>query len=130
MKRIVMWLFALCFISSIHADDLTGVKIYINPGHGGYDSGDRSVATIPFPNTYADETGFWESSSNLTKGLHLRDLLESQNATVIMSRVANTTEDERGLLTIAAEASDKNVYAFLSLTCNAAGYTTSVNYLA
>lgn len=130
MKRIVMWLFALCFISSIHADDLTGVKIYINPGHGGYDSGDRSVATIPFPNTYADETGFWESSSNLTKGLHLRDLLESQNATVIMSRVANTTEDDRGLSTIAAEASANNVDAFLSIHSNAAGTTTAVNYLA
>ena len=129
MKRIFMWLFALCIISNAFADDLKGVRIYVNPGHGGYDSDDRSVATIPFPTTYSDETGFWESTSNLTKGLYLRDLLESQNATVIMSRVTNTTEDDIRVSTIAAEASAANPDAFLSIHSNAAGSTSAVNYL-
>ena len=101
MKRIFMWLFALCIISNAFADDLKGVRIYVNPGHGGYDSDDRSVATIPFPTTYSADTGLWESISNFTKGLYFRYLLESHNATAIMSRVTNTSEDDNTRSTIA-----------------------------
>lgn len=129
MKRILTWACIFFFATLIFAGDLTGIKIYINPGHGGYDGDDRSVATIPFPQSYAGETGFWESTSNLTKGLKLRDLLESQNATVIMSRIANTTDDDRKLSSITAEASAANVDAYLSIHSNAAGATTAVNYL-
>ena len=39
--------------------DLTGYRIFINPGHGGYDSDDRHMLA----------TDFWESEGNLVKGL-------------------------------------------------------------
>ena len=64
--------------------------IYINPGHGGHDSNDRFIA----------ETGFWESESNLTKGLRLRDILHNYNAFVEMSRTLNRTQDDLGLSVI------------------------------
>ncbi|MCK7533161.1 MAG: hypothetical protein MZV63_20050 [Marinilabiliales bacterium] len=43
--------------------DLTGYRIFINPGHGGHDSDDRHMLA----------TDFWESEGNLVKGLYLRD---------------------------------------------------------
>jgi hypothetical protein len=144
MKKIIFSLAGTLIVSMLMAADLTGVKIYINPGHGGYNGNDRSVATIPFPKTYVDSTGFWESSSNLTKGLELRDLLESSNATVYLSRTDNrsgfrdngysgfehiqdSSYGDRPLSVIAAEASANNVDAFLSIHSNAA--TGTVNYL-
>ncbi|MDZ7633232.1 MAG: hypothetical protein U5L72_01825 [Bacteroidales bacterium] len=42
--------------------DFTGVRIFINPGHGGYDGDDRHMLA----------TDFWESEGNLEKGLFLR----------------------------------------------------------
>ena len=49
MKRIALLIVSFLTIFTAQAIDLTGVKIYINPGHGGYDSNDRSVGTIPVP---------------------------------------------------------------------------------
>ncbi|HQP80621.1 MAG TPA: N-acetylmuramoyl-L-alanine amidase, partial [Paludibacteraceae bacterium] len=132
MKKITLSFLGVLFAFMLTATDLTGVKIYINPGHGGYNGNDRSVGTIPFPTEWTDTTGFWESSSNLTKGLELRDLLQSQNATVYMSRTDNrsgfrdngyagfehiqdSSYGDRPLSVIAAEASANNVDAFLSI---------------
>ncbi len=88
--------------------DFSGLKIMVNPGHGGNDSDDRGM-----PN------GFWESESNLTKGLWLRDLLEARGAEVIMSRVLNRTEDDLPLSTIAAIANENSVDLFISIHSNA-----------
>lgn len=146
MKKITLSFLGVLFAFMLTAADLTGIKIYINPGHGGYNGNDRSVGTIPFPTEWTDSTGFWESSSNLTKGLELRDLLQSQNATVYMSRTDNrsgfrdngyagfehiqdSSYGDRPLSVIAAEASANNVDAFLSIHSNAAGGSTAVNYL-
>ena len=64
------------------SQDFSGIKICINPGHGGYDSNDRYIA----------ETGFWESVGNLDKGLALRDILVGMNANIVMTRTTNTTQ--------------------------------------
>ena len=69
MKKIVS-LIALCAITTVMtAGDLTGVRIYLNPGHGGWNGvNDRHIETIPFPeyvDGHVDTLGFWESSSNL-----------------------------------------------------------------
>ena len=98
---------------------LTGLKIYVNPGHGGHDSDDRSCWTIPVPETWTNPNGYWESNSNLTKGLALRDLLVAAGATVIMSRTTNTTADDRALSAIAEEANANSVDHFLSIHSNA-----------
>lgn len=100
------------------AQDLKGIKIYINPGHGGHDSDDRFIS----------ETGFWESEGNLTKGFYLRDILQSLGAEVYMSRVANTTADDLPLSQISADANSKNVHFFHSIHSNATGTTNKANY--
>lgn len=127
MKKLYILLLALFAGTSVFSADLTGVKIYVNPGHGGYDANDRNVATIPFP--LGDNNGFYESTSNLRKGLELRDRLESANANVIMSRINNTSDDDRSLTEIAEEANANNVDAFLSIHSNAIGTNAGTNYL-
>ena len=148
MKKIIFFLFALCMGAVVvNATDLKGVKIYINPGHGGYDPNDRSVATIPFPVEWLKTgEGFWESKSNLIKGLYLRDLLLASNATVMISRTENTSgaQDveyyppgtdlskggDRNLQTIAAESNAFQPDGFLSIHSNAMGSRNgSTNYL-
>ena len=111
----------LCFIMILlltetygQSPDFSGLKVMINPGHGGHDSDDRGM-----PN------GFWESEGNLTKGLWLRDLLENRNCEVIMSRVLNRTEDDLPLSVIAAMANDNNVDLFLSIHSNAGNQTSN-----
>ncbi|MDR2293150.1 MAG: gliding motility-associated C-terminal domain-containing protein [Prevotellaceae bacterium] len=127
-KLILLFLFAFFAGNVISQTDLTGIKIYINPGHGGYDSNDRNVLTIPFE--YGDTLGFYESKSNLWKGLYLRDLLLSQNATVMMSRTLNRTQDDRVLSTIVAEANAFEPDGFLSIHSNAnESADNSTNYL-
>lgn len=88
--------------------DLTGYRIFINPGHGGYDSDDRHMLA----------TDFWESEGNLVKGLHLRDLLRNMKADVYMSRTTNNTGDDLPLSAISKMANDLNVHFFLSIHSN------------
>lgn len=127
MKKIYFLLMMFSTCMWLMASDMTGVKIYVNPGHGGWDSNDRNVQTIPF--AMGDTLGFWESKSNLIKGLHLRDLLQASGATVVMSRTLNRTQDDRSLSEIAEEANANNVDAFISIHSNAVGTNTGTNYL-
>lgn len=131
------------------ATDLTGLKIYVNAGHGGHDPNDRSCWTIPVPETWSNPLGYWESNSNLVKALALRDLLQAAGATVIMSRTTNNSGsrdiqyynyqpgspeynaimagDDRDLSTIAQEANANQVDHFISIHSNALNGQT--NYL-
>lgn len=137
MKRIALLIVSILTIFTAQAIDLTGVKIYINPGHGGYDSNDRSIWTIPVPEVWTSPDGYWESKSNLVKGLALKELLEAAGATVIISRTDNTSGirdgeqfaggGDRDLSEIAEEANANNVDHFLSIHSNALNTTT--NYL-
>ena len=65
--------------------DFKGIKIYVNAGHGGYDSNDRSCWTVPVPETWTNPEGYWESKSNLAKALALEEMLKKAGAEVIMS---------------------------------------------
>lgn len=128
MKKIIGIFLMLFVCLSSYATDFTGVKIYINPGHGGYNgANDRNIATINF--ALGDTLGFWESWSNLQKGLALRDMLQVANATVYMSRTQNRDEDDRLLSEIAEEANANGVDAFLSIHSNALATNTGTNYL-
>ena len=88
--------------------DFEGIRIFINPGHGGRDGDDRHMIA----------TDFWESEGNLEKGLFLRDLLEARNATVGMSRTTNFTSDDLQLSVIATMANNFNADIFLSIHSN------------
>lgn len=127
MRRIFSIILFLGFLTVVQAINFAGVKIYINPGHGGWDSNDRNIQTINF--AMGDTLGFWESKSNLAKGLYLRDILQNGGATVYMSRTQNRTEDDRVLSQVAAEANANNVDAFLSIHSNAVGSNVGTNYL-
>ncbi len=118
MKNIYTVLVLLLITNIFYAQgpDMSGISICINPGHGGHDSDDRHIL----------ETDFWESEGNLTKGLYLRDILENCGATIIMSRVTNTTEDDLPLSQIDAIANDNNVDYFQSIHSNA--LNGSINY--
>lgn len=156
MKKIILSVaLMLCCGATIGAADMKGKKVYINPGHGGYWNGgtieqevdangnvitprkgnDRFVATIPFPTE--SEAGFWESKSNLVKGLELQRLLEAAGCEVKMSRITNTEADDKDLKAIGLEANDylgaaaaanPNDVAFISIHSNALGSNGGINY--
>jgi len=111
-NRYFPWLLVLVMFCPVplfsQQADFTGIRVFINPGHGGNDSNDRHML----------ETDFWESEGNLEKGLFLRDLLEARNATVYMSRTTNFTADDLPLATIVALANTSNADVFLSIHSN------------
>lgn len=107
MKKLAFLL--VLFTSFTFAQNFTGLKIMLNPGHGGHDSDDRFIAT----------TGFWESEGNLTKGLYLRDILQGYGAQIVMSRVTNFTSDDLPLSQICQIANNNNVDYFQSIHSNA-----------
>lgn len=113
-------------------------KIYINPGHGGYDSDDRLMYIYPiFVNGnqvneaagYTREMSFWESVSNLDKGMRLDTLLRNLGFQTKMSRIHNTTEDDRSLSGISAEATNWNADFMLSIHSNAGNPSNYVLHL-
>ena len=104
-------------------------RIYINPGHGSWTSNDRNMATIN--HSTGDTTGFYESNTNLWKGLKLRQVLIDWGVPaehICMSRVKNgpyphTTEEaekyNRNLTEIAQEANSFNSDYFISIHSDA-----------
>lgn len=123
MKHLFFLIIILFQILFVQAQNLTGVKIFINPGHGGFDSNDRNVVIAPY--TTGDKNGFWESQSNLDKGLQLRTMLESAGATTNMSRTTNTTADDLPLSQIVTMANTSQTDFFLSIHSNAGSGTAS-----
>ena len=106
------------------AQDLTGIRIHINPGHGGWDSDDRGISTPLYPNV-GSGVGFWESQSNLDKGLQLKSMLEALGATVQISRTQNRTQDDLSLSTIVQMANEFQADFMLSIHSNAGSGTAN-----
>lgn len=125
MKKLSFLLLTVAASLCVNATDLKNLKIYINPGHGGHDSDDRGLTVPPFEP--GDPNGFWESNSNLSKGLSMRDLLEDFGVNVMMSRVTNTTEDDRDLHEIGYEANGFGADYFFSIHSNATGTVARKN---
>ena len=89
MKKCFMLLAAALLTMSMSAKDLTGIKFYVNPGHGSFGPNDRPMATIPYPNLpttgMPDTCGFYESNTNMWKCLYLGAKLEAMGAEVMYS---------------------------------------------
>jgi len=118
MRKIFICLISvLVALGAAQAKKMSDLKIYINPGHGGYDSDDRPINLEIFP--AGDTLSFWESKSNLYKGLHLYHILDSLGARPYLSRIKNTTADDRSLSGIAQEANNLGVDLFFSIHSNA-----------
>lgn len=141
MKKLLLSaLIAMFAMPLAGAQTLEGKKIYVNPGHGGFEasqgtripgefangyrsdgstSTDRWNPTIPYPNVC--EEGCWESKHNLWRGLELQRLLEAAGADVMMSRTQNRNEDDRILTEIGAEATEWQADMFVSIHSNGNG---------
>ena len=126
MKKILLIMSMFVVTIALFAQGTT--KIYINPGHGGWDSDDRYQPLPPYGlvQSSEDTLAFWESSSNLDKGLILYSMLDSLNKIpgedgweFMISRTLNRTEDDRSLSAIVAESNAFNSHFMLSIHSNA-----------
>lgn len=84
MRKTIVLLLVLMCIMGVQAKGLKGKTIYLNPGHGGYTTGDRPTATINWE--YMDTLSFYETRSNLWKALEVAKHLRQDGANVVMSR--------------------------------------------
>lgn len=60
------------------AKDVSQLRVYINPGHGGWDSANRPMPTVghgAYNASNIDTCGFFESNTDLWKGLGMLDKL-------------------------------------------------------
>jgi len=90
-KIILSCLLVFCMASlglQAQRKTINEARVYINPGHGGWGSNDRPMATINYP--ALDTLGFFETHTNLWKSLSLRDeLIKAGVGFVKMSRTVN-----------------------------------------
>ncbi len=101
-------------------------RVFINPGHGGHDSDDRHIPT--WVRSARDTIHYYESNSNLTKGLALVEILENKGYETAISRTTNTTEDDLDLFEIVALAANSGADIFFSIHSNATGTENRVNF--
>ncbi len=126
MKKSILqsMMMALLAFVAVNVASAQQPHVYINPGHGGYDSDDRNMVIYPFQQ--GDSAGSWESKSNLRKGLALQEILQKKGYKTSISRVTNTTADDLGLSTIVALCNQSGADVFYSIHSNATG-TSAVN---
>ena len=120
-KSVMMVMLAVMAVNIANAQQ---PHVYINPGHGGYDSDDRNMVIYPFHQ--GDSAGSWESKSNLRKGLAMQEILQKKGYRTSISRVTNTTADDLALSTIVALCNQSGADVFISIHSNATG-TSAVN---
>ena len=141
---------ALLAVASVNAKSASQLKVYINPGHGNWSANDRPMALVN--KAINDTTGFFESNTNIRKGLAIYHKLRSYGLTangngrdlsqhVVMSHVrcnpstsalgtSNTFDGtySRALAVIAAEVEQFGGDMFISVHSNAASEGTKTNY--
>ena len=130
MKKLLLSIFALCAVIM----SASATKIYVNPGHGSWTSECRNMLLVNIPR-YNDTLGFWESNTNLWKGLYLEKKLKESGFTVKMSRrySGGASSDNYGaydkaLHVIAAEANSWGPNYFISIHSNAHQDGAVTNY--
>ena len=145
MKKILLLLTMVCgAIGMAHAVTADDVRIYINPGHGGWGPNDRPMATISYPMLSStgrpDTCGFYESNTNLWKAFEMKDALQRMGVkaeNITLSRTANGPFPYDGntygaysklLSVIAAEAEEGGYDMFVSIHSNALTEGTTTNY--
>jgi len=116
IKSVILLMFSA---SVVFAQSLSGVKVCIDPGHGGHDaSNDRHVVVA----------NYWESEGNYYKALHVKEILTSLGATVILTRHGNSDSDDIALSARDAIANNNNVDLFHSIHSNATGTSSKTNF--
>jgi N-acetylmuramoyl-L-alanine amidase len=94
---------------------LNGIKICIDPGHGGYDPANDRKIELPYGLV------FWESEGNLMTANHAKDLLTLLGANVKLTRTENTDASDISLSARSAIANEFGADFFLSNHTNAGG---------
>lgn len=103
MKKSFLLFFCMLLLADfLYAQpNLSGKKIYVDPGHGSWGANDRSQSTINYPADYkyfdskgepgwiADTLGFYETNTNLWKCLYLGEKLQDYGAAVTYSHIEN-----------------------------------------
>ena len=132
MKKIALMIlvaFVACFAAE--AKKMSDLTVVVDPGHGGYDGDDRPIHIYPYE--YNSQDGYWESKSNLVKGLHMKAILDSLGVKGHLTRVHNVyneidgdgIDDEPSLSARAQMANNLSADAFISIHSNAG---EGVNY--
>ncbi|MEG1538396.1 MAG: N-acetylmuramoyl-L-alanine amidase, partial [Muribaculaceae bacterium] len=136
---------SMTFSVAMATTNLKDARIYINPGHGGWTANDRPMATIN--HVQMDTTGFFETNTNLRKGLDTyHNLKDAGVAFIKLSRNSNgwvssddshPTDNDKvtdetvqiiKLSAISADVEANNIDYFLSIHSNAATEGNSTNY--
>ncbi len=111
--------FALAVACTVYASAagqaLQGVRICIDPGHGGYNPANDRQIFLPHGLVY------WESEGNFTTALHVRDYLEALGAVVRLTRTGNEESDDISLAARSAIANAMGADYFHSIHTNAGG---------
>ena len=130
MKKLLLSIFALCSVLMT----ASAAKIYINPGHGSWHANCRNMLLVNIPR-YNDTLGFYESNTNLWKGLFLEKKLLGAGYSVKMSRrySGGTNEQEnsqydKALHVIGAESQAYGSDYFISIHSNAHQDGAVTNY--
>ena len=117
MKTYKVLLLLLVFSTITISQSLDGIKICIDPGHGGHDAANDRYMPVP---------DFWESEGNFSKSIHVNEILSSLGATVIVTRDGNSDSDDIGLSVRSGIANANNVDIFHSIHSN--GFQGTANY--
>ena len=124
MKKFLLSIFALCIVLM----SANAAKIYVNPGHGSWNTANcRNMRTINYQQ-YGDTLGFWESNTNMWKCYALQEKLLAAGHTVKMSRTKTggtslqyNSQYDKSLSVIAMESENWGSDYFISVHSNAAG---------
>lgn len=124
MKKFLLSVFALCAVVMA----ANAAKIYVNPGHGSWNTANcRNMRTINYQQ-YGDTLGFWESNTNMWKCYALQEKLLKAGHTVKMSRTKTggtslqyNSQYDKSLSVIAMESENWGSDYFISVHSNAAG---------
>ena len=123
MKKFLSSIFALCVVLM----SANAAKIYVNPGHGSWNTANcRNMRTINYQQ-YGDTLGFWESNTNMWKCYALQEKLLAAGHTVKMSRTKTggtslqySSQYDKNLSVIAMESENWGSDYFISVHSNAA----------
>ncbi len=120
MKNFVLLILFIVFFTNINAQQFTGYKFCIDPGHGGHDPANDRQIELPYGII------FWESEGNLQTAFHLDTILRSLGANTKLTRTANDDADDISLSERSTIANDFGSDFFQSIHTN--GGDGTANY--